>query len=300
MLSRVNRAGQKRRIVFLFFFILLSCTCVTFSHAQKNCLWAVEAGGTPVFLLGSLHILKQDYYPLSKQIERAYGSCRRVVFETDIDGMAHPSIQAKLLTLGMYPDSQTLKDHVSADLYRLFSKKLQAIGLPVKQFNRFKPWLCALTLTTIELQRLGYDLKLGIDSHFFKRAVADGKEISHLESIDFQLNLFSELNAGEQEAFLAQSLKDLKIIEDKALQIMTFWKTGAVKKLDALIKESFKHHPQIYQRFLLQRNHKWVVEIEKMMVQKKGLFIIGGVGHMIGTNSVVDLLRKKGYRVEQQ
>ena len=41
-------------------------------------------------------------------------------------------------------------------------------------------------------------------------------------------------------------------------------------------------------------------KIEAMMAEDKYIFIIVGVGHLIGPGSVVALLKEKGYKVKQK
>ena len=61
---------------------------------SKSSLWSVEARGNTIYLLGSLHVLKSDAYPLAAAIEEAYASSRKVVFENLTDGteiILHPN-----------------------------------------------------------------------------------------------------------------------------------------------------------------------------------------------------------------
>ena len=94
---------QKRNRAITFFIVLVFALVVSAHlHAQqteettpsKSCLWEVKTTSTRVFLLGSLHILKSSAYPLALEIDRAYASSQRLVFETDIGAMMDPAILA--------------------------------------------------------------------------------------------------------------------------------------------------------------------------------------------------------------
>ena len=57
-------------------------------QAERSFLWRAVRGGRSVYLLGSIHFMKSDAYPMSPAIERAYGAAGVVVFETDIEDLA--------------------------------------------------------------------------------------------------------------------------------------------------------------------------------------------------------------------
>ena len=77
-------------------------------------------------------------------------------------------------------------------------------------------------------------------------------------------------------------------------------KTGNVEKLDSIMKDSFKDHPEMYRLFVVQRNRNWVELIEPMTKRDESVLIIVGAAHLVGRDSVPALLRAKGYHVEQR
>lgn len=301
-ISKRNRSQQWLAVLVLFAYL---CIFFNLAYAQedlqvkgrKTFLWSIETGKNTVYLLGSLHILKNDSFPLGVEIEDAYIDSKKIVLETDLDSINNPEFQAKMITLGLYPEGQTLAQNVSRETYRLLEKKLVAVGLPVAHFNRFRPWVSALALTFMEFQRLGFDPSYGIDTHFFNKAKKDGKEIIVLETMDYQLGLFTKMGKAEQESFLRQALKDLEVIDTMASEMVSSWKTGDVDKLNSIIKSSFKAHPGIYNRFIIQRNKRWISRIEDLMRQDENVLVIVGAGHLVGTESILELLKKKGYKI---
>lgn len=266
---------------------------------QNSCLWSVQTQSNKFYFLGSLHVLTQDAYPLSAAIANAYSDSQKIVFETDIAAMNDPATQAKMLELGLYPEGQNLLRNLDADTRQMLEKKMTELGLPMEQFSRFKPWLMALTLTTVELQKLGFNPMYGVDVHFFNKATADGKEIGALEPVAFQLDLFGQMDKQNQNAFLNQTLKDLGVVNELAGDLVKFWKTGNAGKLHALLYKSFKDYPDLHNRLLIQRNKQWAEKIETFMQENKNILFVVGAGHLVGPQSVVDLLKKKGHKVKQ-
>jgi uncharacterized protein YbaP (TraB family) len=267
---------------------------------KKNFLWRIETERNSVYLLGSMHFLKSDSFPLSKGIEDAYNACNRIVLEAEIEGMKDPAFQATMMTLGLYSGSETLKQNLSEQTYASLKKKAREAGLSMAQLDRFRPWLCAVTLTAIELRRLGFDPNYGIDMYFFDKAKKDEKEIIFLETVEYQLRAFAEMAEREEESFLAQTLKDLEVVKTTLTDIVEAWKTGDVDTLESIMRVSFKDHPDVYDRLVVQRNRKWITQIEDLMKQDDNVLVIVGAGHLAGTENIIELLRKKGYKIVQR
>ena len=108
------------------------------------------------------------------------------------------------------------------------------------------------------------------------------------------------MDKQDQNAFLNQTLKELELADELAEGLVKFWKAGDAARLHDLLSRSFKNYPDLYDRLLIQRNKKWVKEIEGTIRGNKTVFFVVGAGHLVGPESVIDLLEKKGYPVKQQ
>jgi uncharacterized protein YbaP (TraB family) len=308
MLKRPCFKNRLNKILLVFSLLTFSFISESGLHAKstavqqaaKSCLWSIQTQSNKFYLLGSLHVLKQDAYPLAAAIGSAYADSRKVVFETDIAALQEPAMQAKMLQLGLYPQGQSLIQNLDGRTQQALERKMKELGLPLEQFVRFKPWLLAVTLATLELQRLGFNPNYGLDVHFFNKSRTDAKEIGFLEPPEFQLNLLGNMLQKDQIAFLNQTLKDLKIVNQLAADLVKFWKAGNANGLHELLFRSFKDYPDIHDRLLIQRNKKWVKAIEAIMQENKNVLFVVGAGHLVGPQSVVDLLMKRGYKVKQQ
>ena len=295
-------------VLFLFFMpALLIATSfglqaktAAVEQTTKNCLWTVKTESNKIYLLGSLHLLKPNAYPLAAAIEKAYADSRVIIFETDIAALQSPAVQTKLLELGIYPAGQNLFENLDGSTRQKLEKKMGEIGLPLEQFSRFKPWFVALTLTTLELQRMGFNPAYGIALYFFNTARAAGPEIAYLEPAEFQINLLGNMTEREQHDFLSQTLNDLEVVKELSGDLVSSWKGGDTDKLHELLSRSFDDYPHLHHRLLTQRNKNWVEQIEDAMRKNKNVLFVVGAGHLVGPESVVDLLKNKGYQVKQQ
>ena len=269
-------------------------------NTGKNCLWSIQTANNTIFLLGSLHISPADIYPLPEVIERAYEKCSKIIFEADIEAVNDPSFQAKVMTLAVYPEGDNLEDNVSAQTFNLLKKRADAAGIPIQQLSRLKPFFCGLSLASIEFLKLGFDPANGIDMYFFNKAKEDGKEMLKFETVEFQLNLMTQMTRKQEELMLRQTLKDLEVIEKDAANLVKYWKNGDVKKLDSFIKASLKDFPELYDRWFTSRNKRWMSEIKKLIGKNENVFIVVGAGHLVGKDGLVELLRKQNYNIHQR
>jgi uncharacterized protein len=56
--------------------------------------------------------------------------------------------------------------------------------------------------------------------------------------------------------------------------------------------------PELRKALLYDRHVKWLPQIERMMADGKTHVVIVGAAHLTGKDSVIDMLRTKGIKVE--
>jgi len=307
---RTNRIMEQKNYPSLRVLFCLVSVCAIFNlvyatqaaqaETDQHFLWSIRTQKNTVYLLGSVHFLRQDAYPLAEAIEKAYSDSRKIVFEADIDGGNAPELQARMMNLGLYLDGQTLQQNVSEQTYKAVKEKVTAIGLPIAQFDRFRPWFAALMLTVMELQKMQFDPSHGVDAYFFRKAKEDGKQRIFLEPVEFQIDLFAKMGPREQESFLRQTMEDLVVIERMVSDMVNSWQTGDVDTLGSILNMSFSEHPAMYDRLMVQRNKAWVSRIEGLLNQDENVLVIVGAGHLVGDENLLQLLRKRGHKIEQR
>lgn len=291
---------MRHRILVLLFVICLAwVTPSAWSEdvAEHSFLWRATRGERTVYLLGSIHFMKPDAYPLSPVIEAAYDGSGLLVFETDIREMNRAAVA--LMTAGTLVDGLTLAEVISPNLFRELNRRLEAQGMSVAVFDRMKPWMVALGLTSFELMRGGYLGSEGIDVHFSARASADGKDQHGLETIDDQISLFADLSAEESEEFLDYTLMELETVIPLVDEIFAAWRAGDAGALETLLTEGFEDHPGLYRRMVVNRNLKWMPLIEALFDGSVDAMVVVGSLHLVGEHGLVELLKANGYKVHQ-
>ena len=270
------------------------------SEDSKDFLWRVQSKTGTVYLLGSLHVFKREFYPLHPRIEDAFDQSSQLAVEANVNEISTKDLQ-KLMEIGLYPGSETIEEHLSSETYNLMKGQIEKFGLPVLAFGKQKPWLVALTLLSLEIQKLGFDPNQGIDKHFLSKATGK-KKIVELESFDYQMTLFSGLSEKEQELFLIYTLKDLELLEQELDQLIQAWKSGDTNRMEAIMTKGLKEDSRlssIYEILIYDRNKKMASKVEEFLGAKETSFVIVGAGHLVGAKGVAELLKAKGYLVEQ-
>jgi uncharacterized protein YbaP (TraB family) len=282
------------------FAALLAATALAPLQAQtRNFIWKASKGPAAIYLVGSVHLLSKDYYPLSPVLETAFKDSSLLVEELHLGEMAAIESQMTILMRGMLPSGQTLDKVVSPATFGLVTERVKALGLPIEPLARFKPWALALTLLGLEWQAAGFDAALGLDRHFYDRAAAAQMEVQGLETIEFQISRFDEMTMEEQDRMLASTLRELETEKAAVTTLADAWKAGDAATVERIVLQELRREPRMYQRLLVDRNQDWLPKIEALFARKGRAFVVVGAAHLVGNDGLLALLKAKGYTVEQ-
>ncbi|TDU28639.1 hypothetical protein DFR24_3014 [Panacagrimonas perspica] len=259
-------------------------------------LWKVQGPKAVHYLMGSVHLLPASAYPLPPALDAAYAQTRALVLETDPGSLETPQMQTQMLQAGL--SAGGLGKEIDAALYARVREQAQKSELPTSACDRFKAWLCGLTLTLVEFQRSGMNPELGLDLHFHHRAQADGRAVSWLETPESQLAVFAGMTAAMSAEFLASSLDDLSEPGWRPESMVDMWRDNDTAKLGGLIDDTRKEFPDTYARLLGDRNRAWVDTLVEKLNGATPQLVVVGAGHLVGKGSVVELLKARGFAAE--
>jgi hypothetical protein len=265
--------------------------------AARNFLWKVSGRQSAIYLVGSVHLLTRDAYPLNAALEASYKDADLLVEEVDIGDML--GSQFMLLQRGMMPSSQQLDRALSPSTMALLTKKAGDIGLPMDALKQFKPWMIALTIEEMEWQKAGFDPELGLDKHFYDQAKADGKAVEGLETIEYQISRFDEMPMELQDHLLAETLKDIDTEQANMSKLIESWRTGDAAAVERIVLKDLQQEPALYQRLLIERNRNWLPKLDALMTRAGHAMVVVGAAHLVGPDGLLAMLRAKGYKIEQ-
>jgi len=299
--SRVTRVATAFRGWVCALLIAGGSAAIAAQGAPRHFLWKVTSPtGGEAYLLGSVHVLTKSYYPLSPVIEQAFAQSKVLVEEVDLDEMNDPATMMGLMGKAMLPDGQTLDQVVSKETFAAIRTRAEHNGVPMLLLQRMKPWMAAVALISSELTRAGFDGALGIDRHFYDRAKASGMPRRALETVAYQFDRMDGLTGTLQEASLKALLADIDAQATNIETLAEAWRGGDTATLERLLFEGFKDSPEITERLLLERNRNWVAPVEKCLAEQSRCFVVVGAAHLVGPDSLVQLLRARKHTVQQQ
>jgi uncharacterized protein YbaP (TraB family) len=267
--------------------------------ASRNFVWKISGKQNAIYLVGSIHMLTKDYYPLNPALDTAFKDSDLLVEEADLGEMLGAESQMSVLLRGRLPSDQTLDKVVSPETYALVNKHITAHGLPIELLRQFKPWMLALMIETFEWQKAGFDPSLGLDKHFYDRAQIDGKTIQGLETADYQISLFDSMTAQQQDRLLADTLKSIDTEMSSIARLTDAWKTGDTATIERIALADLKQDSLMYQRLLVDRNQNWMPKLEALFARSGRAFVVVGAAHLVGPDGLLAVLKSKGYTVEQ-
>jgi uncharacterized protein YbaP (TraB family) len=267
--------------------------------SAHHTLWSIKGKTNTVYLLGSVHFLNPSEQ-LPAAIDDAYKDAEQLVMEIDMDDLDPLAMQQTTLELGMLPEGKTLESELGAETYRKVAAHAGEMGLDLAVLNRFRPWLAAMTLVQLQLMKLGLDANSGVEQRLTARAASDGKEIRGLETLQQQLGMLANLSPAQQREFLLYSVEDAERAAKEIDALIAAWRAGDTKKLAGLLQEGFDQYPEIYRPLTVDRNRKWIPNIEGLLREHDDYLVVVGALHLVGKDSVIQLLEAKGYAVTQQ
>ena len=263
---------------------------------NKHMLFRVRGpNGATLYLLGSVHLLSQDAAALPPQVDTAFEHAKTVSLETSFDSVQMRA--AELMMRGRFSNGATLRSTLSPSAVPKVDSLLRSYGLTLDQVNGFKPWFVSMLLSQVAMQKMGFQAQFGVDMQLNARAKAAGKPVLGLESPDFQLGLFDGLSFADQEQMLVDGTR-----EDDAKVLTTIrdaWSVGNTAALDSLLNRRLESAPGLRNALLTSRNRNWVPKLEQLIKGKDDALVVVGAGHLVGKDGVLELLKAKGYTIEQ-
>lgn len=284
--------------------ILFWCLAALPAWAQPPVplLWKVSDADSSVYLLGSMHMLTRDDYPLAPAVEAAFADSTQLVFEVAPEGLDAARVAQRMAQLGTRGDATPLEQRLPPDTWQALQAYAQARGLPLQGLQGYKAWFVALMVLVTESARVGLDPAQGLDQHFIGRAAAAGKATGGLETAEAQLALFDGMGAQAELEFLQEMLGDVPRFAEQMDELLQAWRRADEATIARIgLHELQRDYPALYQRINVERNHAWLPQLETLLRESRrdNALVVVGAMHLLGADGLVQLMRQRGYRVER-
>ncbi len=255
-----------------------------------------------VYLFGTIHIGKDNFYPLPDYVMNSFKASKSLAVEMD---MTDPKILAEVGQLfalsSIFTDGKKLSDYLNkAEIDKL----IQYIPNEMKpQINIFKPWIIQVSVGLGLAKKAGYSEKKGIDIYLINKAKSMGKEVISLEVASEQIEAMSSGTNKDTAELIHKQLSDIDEngVND-VLKMIEFWKKGSddiaakfIQEQEMLFgKETIE---KFNQAMLYGRNKNMATRISKSNENNNPLFVAVGAMHIYGKKTVQSYLKEQGYKV---
>jgi uncharacterized protein YbaP (TraB family) len=288
----------RRRLLGLALSCLGLCASVR-ADGPLHALWELHGKHNTVYILGSIHVLRQSDYPLAPEVLNAYGKASSILMEINLADMDPQRLQTELLASARLPEGKTLAGIMGDQRYKHAQALAQEVGVDLGIFDAFAPWFAAEAISQMQLLQLGFQPKSGVEMFFLERARADGKSVAGLETVHDQIALFEAMPIESQADYLVSSLEEAHDLPKEVNAMVHAWANGDTKWFAEQMKSELGRDPVLYESVLVARNRKWVPKIEALLNDDKNYLVIVGTGHLVGQGSVIALLKKDGIAAAQ-
>ena len=264
-------------------------------------LWRID-GTPPSYLFGTIHVPDARLEPLLPSIQRALDASDVVLGELPMDAATRAAVASRTLL----PPGRSLQNEIPADLYARVRALLHAKRIPPAAVARLRVWSLALQLMLLDRVAALVTMK-PLDLRLYESANDAGKSVGGLETVDEQMQVFDGLSRAEQATFLKQTLDNLdeqrKRGVDAFEELFQLYLSGDEVKT----REAFAHmsdpsnalDTKLEKRVIEDRNKVMTDRVQARIdaAPKRSHFIAVGAAHLLGDDSVVAALAKRGYKL---
>ena len=263
-------------------------------------LWRVKppGGGGEVVLFGSVHLLAPGLDWRYPELDAELAKARDLWFEIPMDGTSGPAATAAAQARSRLPEGETLTQHLSKAGRERLARVARQLGLAPDALDRYRPWFAEVTLTLLQLQARGASESFGVEETLARAAPATARKHA-FETPEEQVKLLADAPVAEQAASLEETLREIEEDPNAFEELQSAWTSGDVAWIEREAVAPLRQAaPEIYRRLVAARNRRWAAEIERLLKGGERAFIVVGVGHLVGPDSVPALLRRHGFVVE--
>ena len=276
---------------------------VLIEHPERF-FWEVRGNKGSVYVLGTIHVADKSFYPLEKNILRAFDKADRLVSElggmAEIEALVEEMQNVIMKNMNTDPKKSLLNALSEKELALLY----EMIGDDtVHQFALFNPWVLNTVLTQLLTIKAGMIPGDGIDMYLMQRA--ENKKIEALDTVEQQIAVLSYGTFEDQLAILKDSIQALSDI-DKSMNeihsIRELYRNNNRKELSDLLVELLLEVPSSFSEqkaqayidtLLTDRNRIWAQKFDEYLREGGNTFVFAGTAHFLGKSSVFEIMRQK-------
>ena len=266
-------------------------------QTAKPALWQVSDADTTIYLFGTIHLLPSDLKWRTPKLDQALTSSQELVVETIIDDKNPAKLMSAMASIGLAKGLPPIVERVPPAKRVALRAAIKKSGVPETAYNAMKTWMAAFLLLSNQFRDMG--LSGGVEGVLRNDFIASNKPIGELETNVEQLSFFDRLPEAAQRNLLEGALEENTTVKRDFGGMLDAWSRGDVKGIAKTFDHDLSTSPELRDSLIRQRNANWSKWIERRMTQPGAVLIAVGAGHLAGPHSVLEMLKKDGYKIQR-
>lgn len=273
-------------------------------------IWRIKGEKNYVYLGGTVHVLTTNQFPFPSSFYAAYQDSKELYIEVSDRSSLFENAGMTFKALGwliknrdelLLPKGQTIAGQLKPEL----AKRVKDFyGRDYSKVARYTPEFLVWTAQMEGLGEQAYNVG-GVEDAFSSMARRDRKKIRTLDDSsvrDLAFTTFDHMLADVRKDIAEKGVD--KVIEETLFGAeedidLGGWHDGDYAKITAEMDNLRKEAPELWQQLLPDRNNAWLPKIETALHKKHNSLVLVGAAHLPGQDGLLQLLRNKGYTVEQ-
>lgn len=265
-------------------------------------LWHVTSGeggmSGEAWLFGGIHSLPKELEWITPAMQMAMDKSDRLILEiTNSDDQSE--LADIFRNLASSKNQPPLALRVDAANMPTALQLADSMGMKDSSIEQTEDWALALNFASAATAGIGQSGQYGTETVMKAQYKDSKKPIEQLETAQEQLGIFDALPKNAQRAMLNSVLEDAPYAKENYVKLVQLWMTGDVTALEEIMRAGLLKNPVIRENILMKRNQNWAEQIDAKIRTGQSPFIAVGAGHLVGENSLPQLMAAMGYRVER-
>ena len=269
------------------------------AKAAKPAMWQVYDRDTNIYLFGTVHLLPPGTQWRTAKFDKAANDAGTLVVETIIDETNPQAFAAELARLSIRPGLPPIVTRVPAEKQAALKAVIAKAGIPEAALNNMETWAAAFALLQLQFKELGVSGNDGVELSLRKTFQQAGKPVEQLETNAQQLGFFDALPEVAQRELLEGAIETPTAAKQQFDSMLGAWMSGDVKAIGRTFNAELENSPELRDALLRRRNANWSYWLASRMARPGTVMVAVGAGHLAGHDSVVEMLKKRGFKVRR-
>ena len=270
----------------------------TLLHGE-GLLWKIERSDMALsYLFGTFHTTDERVHDLPRPVVEARAATDSLTLEVVFTDDAEARAGRRMVI----SDERLLDEILESGLFAQVVATGASYGIPEAELKRLKPWAVwvLFSFPPDEIARTAAG-KPALDEFLQAEALARGKPVYGLESIDEQFDVFDGLSENDQIALLKIALRDNAAVGEMTERLTRFYLARDLSGIHAVMIEQMAGADtdlveMLVDRFIDARNELMVSRMAVRLAEGNAFIAVGAL-HLPGQRGILHLLEMQGYTV---